>query len=193
MEKQIKKVLKSFKVNENLISTIMGGVVLVLMGVMIFNYFKSINKTGVITEDAAVKVEDQVKEEGKVPANLPGTYTVAKGDDLWHISEKVYGSGYNYVDIAKENKMSNPSAIEVGVVLQLPKVETKVATSTKPMIKAETKADSYTVVKGDHLWKVALTQYGDGYAWTRIYEANKKVIGVNPSTIEVGMKLTIPR
>src|SRR5207248_9194835 len=26
-------------------------------------------------------------------------YTVAPGDDLWHIAEKFYKSGYNYVDI----------------------------------------------------------------------------------------------
>lgn len=190
MEKQIKKLLKTFKVNENLISTIMGGLVLVLMGVMVFNYFKSINKTGVITEESAVKLEEQIKEEGKIPSDLPGTYTVVKGDDLWHISENVYGSGYNYVDIALENKLSNPSKIEVGTVLKLPKVEAKTLTAKS---KVQPKSDTYTVVKGDHLWKIALNQYGDGYAWTKVYEVNKKVIGGNPSNIEVGMVLLIPR
>ena len=57
MEKKIKKILKTLKVNEDFISTILGGMVLLLMGVMIFNYFKSVNRNGVITEESAVKVE----------------------------------------------------------------------------------------------------------------------------------------
>ena len=44
MEKQLKSLLKSLKINENLISTIMGGVVVVVMAAMIFNYFKTFNR-----------------------------------------------------------------------------------------------------------------------------------------------------
>src|SRR5258708_31507340 len=38
-----------------------------------------------------------------------------------------------------------------------------------------------SVTKGDSLWKIAVAQYGTGYAWTRVYNANRKLIGKNRS------------
>lgn len=35
---------------------------------------------------------------------------------------------------------------------------------------------SYTIVKGDSLWKIAQKQYGDGSKWKKIYDANKDAI-----------------
>lgn len=50
---------------------------------------------------------------------------------------------------------------------------------------------SYTVVKGDCLWKIAQSFYGSGAAYTKIYEANKSQIK-NPSLIYPGQVFTIP-
>jgi len=201
MEQKLKNVLKSLKINEGLISSIMGGVVVVIMAAMIFNYFKSVNKNGKITDESASNAS--VTEE-TTPKELPATYKVKQGDDLWHISEKYYNSGYNYIDIAKANKLANPSAIEVGQDLVIPKVEAKKTTVVKAEQKTTvvTKAQvtkisiegaKYTTVKGDHLWSIAVRAYGDGYAWTKIYNANKKVIGRNPSILFSGVELTLPR
>lgn len=55
-----------------------------------------------------------------------------------------------------------------------------------------TSGDSYTVVSGDSLSKIAKNQYGDAAKWHQIYEANKALIGNNPDLIEVGQVLTIP-
>ena len=52
--------------------------------------------------------------------------------------------------------------------------------------------DSYTVVSGDSLSKIAKTHYGDAAKWHQIYEANKALIGNNPDHIEVGQVLTLP-
>ncbi len=48
------------------------------------------------------------------------TYTVVHGDDLWNIAVKEYGNGYEWVKIAKANKLVNPSLIHSGNVLTLP-------------------------------------------------------------------------
>jgi nucleoid-associated protein YgaU len=56
---------------------------------------------------------------------------------------------------------------------------------------AET-GDSYTVVSGDSLSKIAKNHYGDAAKWHQIYEANKGIIGSNPDHIEVGQVLTLP-
>lgn len=52
--------------------------------------------------------------------------------------------------------------------------------------------DTYTVVSGDSLSKIAKHHYGDAAKWHQIYEANKDLIGSNPDLIEVGQVLTLP-
>ena len=47
----------------------------------------------------------------------------------------------------------------------------------------------HTVVKGDNLWNIAVTYYGDGFKWVEIATENKLD---NASIIEVGQELTIP-
>ena len=48
----------------------------------------------------------------------------------------------------------------------------------------------YEVVKGDNLWKIAVKEYGDGYAWTKIAAANNLK---NASVIGVGQKIVLPK
>lgn len=195
MERNLKKILKTLKVNEGLVSTLMGGMVVLVMTTMIFNYFKTLNKGGQIDEKSATEETKEIV----ISKDLPTTYKVVKGDDLWHISERFYNSGYNYVDIAKENKLRDVNAIEVGQELTIPKVEAKKATTVKST-KTETKTgnisietDKYTTVKGDYLWSIALRAYGDGYKWTEVYKANKDKIGSNPSVLLANIELSLPR
>jgi nucleoid-associated protein YgaU len=58
--------------------------------------------------------------------------------------------------------------------------------------KTGTSDNTYTVVSGDSLSKIAKNHYGDAAKWHQIYEANKAIIGTNPDRIEVGQVLTIP-
>ncbi len=142
-------------------------------------------------------------------------YVVKKGDSLWTIAEKIYKSGYNWVDIARVNKLSNPDAIEAGSKLVLPKVEQKVVakatvttadeqynkTSRKveqdksamkqaPVQGQKITGTTYTVVLGDTLWDISVRAYGDGYQWVKIAEANNLA---NPSIIHRGNTFKIPR
>ena len=50
---------------------------------------------------------------------------------------------------------------------------------------------SYTVVKGDSLSKIAKHLYGDAQKWQKIYEANRDQIK-NPDLIYPGQTFTIP-
>ena len=51
---------------------------------------------------------------------------------------------------------------------------------------------TYTVKKGDNLWTLAKKFYGSGAQYTKIYEANRSVIGNNPNLIYPGQTFTIP-
>jgi nucleoid-associated protein YgaU len=207
MEASLKKLLKTLKFNESAISTLFGALVVIIIGVMIFNYFKSFNK-GKVSEIAPVEVTQTpgtsapviVEEDGiKVPQGLPVSYKVVRNDNLWKIAEKYYGSGYNWVDIAKENNLKNPSQLEIGMELKIPKAEVKeVNLANKGIISAPganktLDSETYLTVKGDHLWSIAVRAYGDGYAWTKIYQSNKTLIGKNPGKLAVGIVLKLPR
>lgn len=122
------------------------------------------------------------------------TYSVVEGDDLWKISEKVYGSGYNGYDIAKYNNIAEPYNLTTGQVLKIPVVTPKAptvgetsSTSTSQVTYTGTK---YTVQIGDDLGIIAQKVYGDSQMWQKIAIANKLV---NPNIIEVGTVLNIPR
>lgn len=53
-------------------------------------------------------------------------------------------------------------------------------------------AQTYTVKSGDSLWAIAKRYYGSGALYTKIYEANRDIIGSNPNLIYPGQVLTIP-
>ena len=129
------------------------------------------------------------------PKPLPAkTYIIREGDDLWHIAEKFYGSGFNAYDISIANKISDPSILEAGQKIIIPSVAPRSLTvgeisaaSTSQVTYVEGK---YVVQPGDSLSSIAGKVYGDIYAWPRLLQANPMF---NPNRIEVGMVLTIPR
>lgn len=203
-EKTIKNWLKKIKLNESTISTLLGGFVVLIVGVLIFNYFKT-GKTGEVSlehpEEENQTSVTQTDSDKMMPNNLPKSHKVKPGESLWQISEKYYTSGYNWVDIAKENKLVNPNHLEVGEELKLPKTAIKQPVkksqiAEKPenqnqTVKSESiTADSYKVVKGDNLWKIAVRAYSDGYKWVEIAQVNHLT---NPNYVEVGKELKLPR
>jgi len=62
------------------------------------------------------------------------------------------------------------------------------STAPKPAAPPE---QTYTVVAGDSLSKIAKRLYGDANQWRRIFEANRDQIQ-NPDLIKPGQKLKIP-
>ncbi len=54
---------------------------------------------------------------------------------------------------------------------------------------ASANGSSYTVKKGDTLYKLAREHYGDGKQWQRIASANP---GLSPQSLRVGQTLIIP-
>ncbi|EKE13696.1 MAG: LysM protein [uncultured bacterium] len=122
------------------------------------------------------------------------TYIVQEGDDLWNISEKFYGSGFNAYDISVANNISDSSNLEVGKKLVIPQVTPRQTTvgdisaiSTDQVTYVENK---YIVQPGDSLSIIAQKVYGDLFAWPGIMNANNLL---TPDSIEAGMVLIIPR
>lgn len=49
----------------------------------------------------------------------PKTYTVVKGDTLWDIAARFYGSGTKWGVLAEKNGITNPRLLQIGTVLYL--------------------------------------------------------------------------
>lgn len=199
-----------FQKNESTISLVLGVTVVLISAFLLFRYIKVWrNRTALLPESTATTQSEpleiaslptsiEVKEEdGKiVPEGLPATYVVQKGDSSWKIAQAFYGSGYNYVDIEKENNLKHNQHLEVGMKLTVPKspvislTEEKVVSSVSVSQEKQDAPKTYTVKKGDHLWKIAVSVYSDGYKWTEIYTMNKDLIK-HPNSIEVGMVLRL--
>lgn len=77
-------------------------------------------------------------------------------------------------------------------------VKVAVSTATATVKKTTARVDNtvtpktYTVKSGDCLWNIAKKYYGSGSEYTKIYNANKSIIGGNPNLIYPGQVLTIP-
>lgn len=197
----LKSVLKILKLNESTISMVLGALVIIVVGLLVVNYFRD-NSTGTALPNG-LATEETI---------LPTTHTVQKGETLWSISEHYYATGYNWVDIAEANNLSSANAIDEGQVLDIPKVESRLAEASpipspeptikptptpsatpKPVIANEEQpaitGQTYTVVKGDTLWDIAVKAYGDGYRWLEIAKANHLA---NPNLIHPGNVFILP-
>lgn len=181
------------KIKTNYQSIILG--VLVLLVIVSVITRLSISQKNSATQsknDAQNITEESTASEESKPKNKE--YTVQKGENLWVIAQKNYGSGYNAMDIAYANKLKNPNIVEVGMKLIIPEVKAK-APTTGIIAEAQTEKvtiseKEYKVKSGDTLWNIALRAYGDGYQWVKIAQANKIT---NPNIIHKDNMLTLPR
>jgi len=191
----LEKLLKTLRLNESVISTFLGGLVVVVVGILIYNYFSSVNKVeGPVQGEVIEEGLKLIEENGQlVPQSLPTTHIVTKGEHLWQIAEKYYGSGYNWVDIAKVNQLVNANLLTEGQKLNIPKTSVIQDASVEiDKVAGSALLNEYAVVKGDTLWSICVKAYGDGYKWTEVWEANKDKV-TNPDVIEISTVLTLPR
>jgi nucleoid-associated protein YgaU len=174
----LKNLLKALKLNESTISMVLGALVIVIVGILVVNYFRD-KRVGKISDIATQNQATETK-----------THKVAKGENLWVIAEKYYGSGYNWVDIAEENNLKDASVISADQELVIPNAEPKQLTVKEVKTAEPITGATYEVVEGDNLWAVAVRAYGDGYKWTEIAQENNLA---NPNLIHPGNILVLPR
>ncbi|MGL5795264.1 MAG: LysM peptidoglycan-binding domain-containing protein, partial [Waterburya sp.] len=118
---------------------------------------------------------------------VPGkTYIVRQGDDLSKISERAYGEERFSTLIYDANRNvigPDSGSLLPGQILYIPILPTN--TSPRP-------GEEYIVRQGDYLFLIAERAYGDGNRLNVIYEANRDVIGPDPTVLVPGQRIQIP-
>lgn len=113
------KVQSDLENRNALLNLILGVLIVIIVGVLIFNYFNRARDLG-----PSSNIETTTDTSGDVTkANLPGNYTVKADDTLFTIAEKYYDSGWEYVRIVEANNVSDPDNLAEGQVLIIPKAE----------------------------------------------------------------------
>lgn len=185
---------------ESYTSLILGIVVVIITSILLISFVRNRGDVQPIQTDtpdiSSTSIGPETEdEEGD-------SYTVEAGQGLWQIAEERYGSGYNWVDIARANNITNPDQIVAGAVLVLPDVEPKERTVVEAIQDAREalaqrveerggriETTKYTVVEGDTLWSIAERKYGDGFVFAKIASDNRVS---NPSVIYVGQVIELP-
>lgn len=94
---------------------------------------------------------------------------------------------YQYSITLKEYREITVRQVKVDIPKALATIKKE-----EPRVDNTIQPKTYTVVKGDCLWNIAKKFYGNGGQYTKIYNANREVIGGNPNLIYPGQVLTIP-
>ena len=133
----------------------------------------------IVTEETIkLRAGDTVKLNG-LGKHLSGNYYIKD------LTRQISNNGYSHsatlikTDFGKSLKVTKKSTKK--------KDEKKVISSPK----ADSAKRTYTVKKGDCLWKIAKQFYGNGALYTKIYDANTNKIA-NPNLIYVGQVFVIP-
>lgn len=122
---------------------------------------------------------------------------IIANEGVTRVNEEFYVENINY---SEDNKSNGDINYIIDLREYRPMNTPKVDTKSVAMVQNESriqgatkkKANTYTVISGDYLIKIARKVYGDGNKWRKIYDANKSVIGKNPNLIYPGQVYTIP-
>lgn len=85
--------------------------------------------------------------------------------------------------------VSEPAVLDISPAPAPAPVAFTPAPVAPPIVEAPMPSNQYTVLKGDTLWKIASTQYGDGKQWQKICSANP---GLSPESLKAGQTIMLP-
>ncbi len=213
---ELKKSLKSVKTNESAISMIIGVIVILAVGILVVRYFRNINENSTlppISTEAESEVFDAEGRRIHVVATGESLWLIAQneyGDGFKWVRIASENNITSPTDIEEGQEIILPNLEEEIIVeeedIALNDIENELVETTKDEISLEITQDSeeevettttepisgatYTVVRGDHLWSIAVRAYGDGYRWVDIAAENELV---NPNLIHAGNVLRLPQ
>lgn len=183
-------------VKEKYFNLMLGMIISLIVSTLLYRFFLKnipLNVAFTLPRINWSKPENKVVQKS-VKKTVQKTYVIEEGDDLWHIAEKFYGSGFNAYDISLANNITDASILTAGSKITIPDVKrrepTVGETSSVATGRVTFTEGKYVVQPGDSLSVISQKVYGDLFSWPRILAANNLT---NADQIEVGMVLIIPQ
>lgn len=211
----LQKLESQMAISSSYLNVVLGLFIVLVVGILVFNYFKG-SSADLGPAQSTVSQEQQIPKQPQkdvTPDNLPGTYTVKNGDTLYNIAQSYYSDGFKYDQIATANNLANPDVLEVGQKLTIPKL-TVASAGNSQVAQSDTQGtgtsgtnnetvwgpkiteNTYTVVSGDWLSKIAIRAYGADLSGQSLKDAYMKIAQANnitnPDLIFPGTVLVIP-
>lgn len=137
------------------------------------------------------------------------TYTEATETDLEDLAKEIRELSLSDEVVDRSNEVNkrynemlaeNPGIVEMleSTYMLVQEAKAEYYSESEPTKEASEeksggKEKQYVVKKGDCLWDIAEAQLGDGMCWSRIYEANKALIGDDPNLLYVGIELELEK
>ena len=149
------------------------------------------------------RADDEGADEDVAPevAPEPVVHIVVKGETLSSISRRYYGSANKWQRILDANTdvVSDPRSLRPDMKLTIPEAKEDAAQVAegreglaRPALAAgDVGLKTYTVQKGDNLWRIAGRLYGEGAQYKKILAANSDIL-TDPDRVKAGMVLVIP-
>ena len=187
MKAKQEKLWEDLNLKQNWSNLLAGGLIVILGGITVYRFVNNViipksGNSSTVNESLKVAETGEFKNLNKdLLQVLPAKHTIIAGETLWSISEKYYKTGFNWINIAKENKLNNPDAIHAGNEIIIPSVGD--LNGDGAVTTESVKTGEYKIVVGDTLWNIAVKLYGDGYKWVELSHANNII---NPDVIHVG-------
>ncbi len=136
----------------------------------------------------------------RLPSARMAVYDVQRGDTLWSIAERFYGTGHEYQRLVEANvghevgpgaRFPETGVIEPGWQLRVPLPSTALEDEDGQAV--------YSVERGDTLWGISARFLGDPLRWHEIYESNQETASLpdgrtlrNPDLIWPELRLRLP-
>jgi len=137
------------------------------------------------------------------PASTPprrgaaNTITVKPGDTLSELAQQHLGSMRSWPALmaANRDRLPDERSLQPGMVLALPRPAAapprRVSRRDSDRGGTSPPSNTYTVVSGDTLWRVAERKLGDGTRYHEIYHANRNHM-TSVDDLHVGQQLVLP-
>lgn len=124
------------------------------------------------------------------------THRVQPGDTFSQLAVRYYGSaGFTQFLIGANPQAGDPNRLAIGTIISIPPrpAPTESATARASNQPGRTSSSrTYTVRSGDSFYAIARDVLGDASRWRELYELNKKLVGGDPKSLQVGHVLQLP-
>lgn len=119
-------------------------------------------------------------------------HRVQAGDTIASLAKQYYGSTqFTEFLISRNRQLADPARLRVGEIVNI----VLRPTDGKPpaVVPATPATREYRVKSGDSFYRIARDVLGDATRWNELFQMNRKLVGNDPTKLQIGQVITLPR